>query len=53
MLVVHKPKEEGSADDFLFSTALAMDALQTAPSGKIEYKSTGEKRGVLKALENF
>lgn len=53
LLAVHKPEEEGAADDFLISTALANDALDVAPSGKIEYKSSGVKRGVLKTLEDF
>jgi hypothetical protein len=53
LLVVHKPKEGGSADDFLFSTALALDALQSTSTGKIEYQTTGNKRTIQGELENF
>jgi len=53
LLSVHKPDEEGAADDFLVSTALANAAIESIPSGKVEYRSTGKKRDVLSALENF
>ena len=46
LLVVKKPKEEGAADDFCFSTALAYDALQSKTTGKIEYQTSGQKREV-------
>ena len=53
LLHVHKPNEEGAADDWLFSTALALDALLRTPSGKIEYTSIGKKRDMLKTLEDY
>jgi len=53
LLVVKKPKEEGSADDFCFSTALANDALQSGETAKIEWQTTGRKRGEATALENY
>jgi len=53
LLVVKKPAEEGSADDFCFSTALANDALQSNETVKIEYQTTEKKRNVTAALENY
>ena len=50
LLVVKKPKEEGSMDDFCFSTALAHDALQSGESTKLEYQTTGKKREVTQAV---
>ncbi|TET67575.1 MAG: hypothetical protein E3J56_12700 [Candidatus Aminicenantes bacterium] len=53
LLSVHKPDEEGSADDFLISTALARDALYSTPTTKIEGQGTGVKRNVLAVLDDY
>ena len=58
LLVVHKPggdssTEETSADDFCFSTALAHDALQSAPQITIEYQTASKKREVMTKLNDY
>ena len=53
LLVVHKPEEEGSEDDYLFSTALANDALQSAAGSSIEYQTTSRKREILAGLGDY
>ena len=53
LLVVKKPKEEGAADDFCFSTALANDALQSGAKVSIAYQTTDKKRDTAAALENY
>jgi intein/homing endonuclease len=53
LLVVRKPEDEGSADDFLFSTALALDALLSTTSVKIEYQTTGQKRTIYSEMEDL
>ena len=53
LLTVHKPKEEGAFDDFLISTALANDALETAPPSKIEFQTSGESRKIKSELSDY
>jgi len=53
LLTVHKPGEEGAEDDFLFSTALANDALQSTAESSIEYQTTGKKREIFAGLEEY
>jgi len=53
LLVVHKSDDEDSADDFLFSTALALDALVSNPATSIEYQTTGQKRDILSKLKDL
>jgi len=53
LLRVHKPEEEGSEDDYLFSTALANDALQSGKAAKIEYQTTGKKREIFAGLGDY
>jgi len=53
LLTVHKPVEEGAEDDFLFSTALANDALQSTAGSSIEYQTAGKKREIFAGLEGY
>ena len=58
LLIVHKPEgdtptEGVSADDFLFSTALAHDALQSAPAPVIEYQTASKKREIISKMADF
>ena len=49
LLSVHKSDEEGSADDFCISTALANDAMNSEPiAEKIDYQTAAQKRPVNK-----
>ena len=54
-LSVHKPEEEGSKDDFLFSTALALDGALSDKFIKqtYTYRSSGKSRDVLSVLKDY
>jgi len=54
-LSVHKPNEEGSKDDFLFSTGLALDGALSDKFVKptFNYKSSGKHRGVFNVLKDY
>lgn len=53
LLSVHKPKEEGAADDFLISTALALDALRSTPIVTFDIRTSEKKRGIVSELEHL
>lgn len=54
-LSVHKPDAEGSKDDFLFSTALALDGAMSDKFIKstYTYRSSGKERNILNVLKDY
>lgn len=53
LLSVHKPDEEGSSDDFLISTALALSGLQQTPTLHVSGVTTGRKRASYEELRDY
>lgn len=54
LLSVHKSDKEGALDDFLYGTAIGVDACLSAPhSGKIEFESSGHKREIFESLRQY
>lgn len=56
LLVVRKPDEEGSADDYLFSIALAEDAALSSKignAGHFQYQSTGNVRPIFSEMGDY
>lgn len=56
LLSVHKSEDEGSADDFLISTALATDAMLSSSSSTtrgMQVTVSAKKRGLASSLSNF